>query len=94
MPILTPGEEQVMKDTFRAAMLRAADIIDRITQNDVVDAQMALLATGVRLQDLAKIDRALVASCHLRSCVALHGDAPDETRARQILDDMKERVKA
>ena len=67
---LTAGEEEVMRESFRATMLRAADIIDRITQDDVADAQAALFASGVKVGDLAKIDRALVASCHLRACAA------------------------
>lgn len=94
MSVLTPGEEQVMRDTFQAAMLRAAAIIDAITQDDVADAQAAMFAQGVRLADLTKIDRALIASCHLRSCAVMPGNTPDNDRAELIAETLLARVRA
>lgn len=34
--LLSPEEESVMKATFKATMLRAAQIVERITANDVL----------------------------------------------------------
>ena len=92
MKELNEQEEMVMKQTFKVTMLRAAEIIDRITQEDVADAQMALYREGVKLSDLAKIDRALIASCHLRSCAELSGNADDTKRAKMIAGDLKSRL--
>jgi hypothetical protein len=80
--VLTDGEEEVMRAAFKATMLRAADIVDHITDDDVAEAQMVLFASGVRLGDLRKIDRALVASCHLRACAEGVPNQP----ARQIAE--------
>lgn len=91
---LSESEEMVMKQAFKVTMLRAADIIDRITQEDVADAQMALYRQGVSLTNLAKIDRALVAACHLRSCVQIAGEAPDKVRADFIAGELKAKVTA
>lgn len=93
MKELTASEQEVMKATFKATILRAAAIIDRITQEDVADAQMALYRQGVKLSDLAKIDRALVASCHLRSCAELAGDVDDHERAVTIRSELINRVR-
>lgn len=66
--VLNADEEQAMRMTFKATMIRAADIIDRITSDDVLEYQAMLLASGSTLEQVAKVDRALVASCHLRAC--------------------------
>ncbi len=50
-------------------MLRCADIISRITEADVLEAQAVLLASGVSLDKVAKIDRAMLAEKHIRACV-------------------------
>jgi len=65
---LSPGEEEVMKMTFKAAMLRAADIVDHITANDVLEAQAQMLRDGVPLSKVHRLDRAMIASAHLRLC--------------------------
>lgn len=69
---LSPDEEAVMRVTFKATMLRCADLIDGITASDVLDAQAELLATGSTLEQAARLDRATLASAHLRAC-ALKG---------------------
>jgi hypothetical protein len=84
---LSPAEEQVMRDTFKAALLRAADVIDRITDRHVLDAQRQLLREGVELDKVAKVDRAMLASAHLRSCAALGMNAQATTAdVRKLLD--------
>lgn len=65
---LTAAEEAIMKETFKATMRRAADIIDRITTSDVLRAQRVLLRDGVPLVDVCRLDRASLASAHLRAC--------------------------
>jgi hypothetical protein len=75
---LSPAEELVMKQTFKATMLRAAAIIDRITKDDVTDAQLSLYREGVGLLELHRVDRAMLASAHLRSCAEM-GDAAQAT---------------
>jgi hypothetical protein len=90
---LTAAEEVVMRETFKAAMLRAAAIIDGITQEDVTDAQMALYKTGTPLANLHLVDRALIAACHIRSCVEMECGHDERLRAEAILKDLKGRVK-
>jgi hypothetical protein len=65
---LTPAENSIMKATARAAMLRAAEIIDKITEDDVLEQQARGLREGMNLEQVAKIDRAMVASAYLRVC--------------------------
>lgn len=67
---LSPDEEMVMRATFKAAMLRAADIIENITEDDVLTLQAQMLRDGVKLDVVARIDRAMVACAHLRACAA------------------------
>jgi hypothetical protein len=69
-PVFTAGEEQIMRQSFAATMLRAAAIIDGITQADVEEAQQLLFLSGCTVRDVAKIDRALVAASYLRACAA------------------------
>lgn len=66
---LSPAEEWAMKEAFRKTMLRCADIIARITDDDVLEAQAVLLADGVSFDRVAKIDRAMLADKHIRACV-------------------------
>ena len=54
--------------SFRAIMLRAADMVDTINERDVLDAQELGLRNGMTLEQVAKIDRALLASIHIREC--------------------------
>jgi len=54
--------------TTHRAMLRAADIIDRITDADVTRARDTMLHRGAKIEDVAKIDRARLASAYLREC--------------------------
>jgi hypothetical protein len=89
---LNAGEESVMKETFKATMLRAAAIIDAITADDVTDAQMALYHTGVKLPDLQKVDRALIASCHLRACVDENFGEDERARAEAILSNLQKQI--
>jgi hypothetical protein len=65
---LTRSEEIVLHATFKETMMRAAEILDHITDSDVQDAQMAMHAQGVSLAQLAKIDRAMIGAAHLRAC--------------------------
>lgn len=66
--VLSVDEEATMKATFKATMLRAARIVERITEDDVLEAQAQLLATGSTLEQVARIDRAMLAATHLRAC--------------------------
>lgn len=66
----TQGEDQAMRMTMKASFLRAADIIDRITANDVLNAQAHLLATGTSLEKAARLDRAHLAAAHFRAIAA------------------------
>lgn len=68
--ILTAGEQQIMAMTMKAALLRAADVIDNIKASDVLDAQVAMYRSGVSLSRVQLVDRAMIASAHLRSCAA------------------------
>lgn len=65
---LSAAEKQAARMTFKATMLRAADIVERITADDVLLAQAELLSTGSTLEQVAKIDRAMLAATHLRAC--------------------------
>jgi hypothetical protein len=86
MKELTDDEELVMKASFKATMLRAADIIDRITNADVMEAQAILFGAGVALGKVARIDRAMVAASYLRACaVGMAEDA--NTRVAQLRED-------
>jgi hypothetical protein len=67
---LSPEENAIMRATFRATMLRAADIIDKITQDDVLEQQARGLREGMTLQQVSKMDRAMIASAYLRLCAA------------------------
>lgn len=67
---LTAGEELIMRESFAATMLRAAAIIDGITQADVEEAQGILFVSGCTVSDVAKIDRAMLAASYLRACAA------------------------
>lgn len=72
---LSPSEEAVMEATFKATMLRAADILDRINADDVADAQLVMHRNGLSLEQLAKIDRAMIGTAHLRACALRGKDA-------------------
>ncbi len=67
---LSPNENVTMRATFKATMLRAADIIDKITEDDVLEQQARGLREGMTLQQVSKIDRAMLASAYLRLCAA------------------------
>jgi hypothetical protein len=89
---LSAAEESMMERAFEVTMLRAAEITDRITQADVVDAQVALLGQGCSFAQVAKIDRAMLASAHIRSCAM--GLANDEARrVAGIIGSLKEKVR-
>jgi hypothetical protein len=85
---LTVGEEEIMKQTFKAAMLRAADIIDHISDVDVRDAQLALYRDGVRdYSKLGMVDRGMIASAHLRACAVMGNKAQATTSdVRKLLE--------
>ena len=59
--------EAEIKAITRQCMIRAAEVIDKITNDDVLAHQGALLAGGMPLEKLAKVDRAMLAACHLRA---------------------------
>lgn len=63
---LSLEENSVMRATFKLAMLRAADIIDKITEDDVLEQQARGLREGMKLEQVAKMDRAMIASTYLR----------------------------
>ncbi len=65
---LSIDEENVMRMTFTTTMLRAAQIIEKITEGDVLDMQAMLLSEGASLEKVARVDRAMVAAAHLRAC--------------------------
>ena len=67
---LSPEEEAVMKATFKATMLRAAEIVERITADDVLEQQALQLAHGATLEQVARMDRAMLAVAHLRACAS------------------------
>ncbi len=73
--VLSPSEETVMRESFAATMLRAAAIIDGITNADVMEAQAILFGSGCKLSDLAKLDRAMLAASYLRACAAGMSDS-------------------
>jgi hypothetical protein len=80
----TPSEQMVMEQTLKASFLRAADIIDRITEQDVIDAQLVLHREGIsKFEDLWRVDRAMLAAAHFRA-IALKG-----SEARVKPDDLK-----
>jgi len=66
--LFSADEKQAINMTYKATMLRAAEIIERITPDDVLEAQAVLLASGSTLEQVAKIDRAMLAATHLRAC--------------------------
>lgn len=68
MKVLSQDEENIMRITTSAAFERAADIIDKITAGDVLDMQARGLAEGMTLDQVARIDRAMLAASHLRAC--------------------------
>lgn len=76
--VLSPAEETIMAEAFKASLLRAADVIDGITKSDVEDVQLALFREGVTLDKLHRVDRAMLASAHLRSC-AMKGSLAQAT---------------
>lgn len=90
---LTPGEEMVMRQSFRATMLRAAAILERLTNDDVKDMQIALLATGCTVLQVTKVDRCMVGAAHLRACA--ENLANDEVkRATSMIDKMRQEVRS
>ena len=72
-PMFNPAERQMYHTTFKAAMLRAAEIVERITQQNVEEAQLEMHRQGVSLANLTKIDRATLAVAHLRAIAAGKG---------------------
>lgn len=60
---VTAHEEQIIK----ATMENAADMIDQISNADVAHYQAEMLAAGVPLEKVARLDRAMVASAKLRA---------------------------
>ena len=66
--VLSDNEEIVMKATFKATMLRCADIIDHMTNDDVLAKQLDLLREGVTLTQISRLDRAMLAAAWFRLC--------------------------
>ena len=66
-PMFTEAERKMFHVTMARAFRRAADILDKITQRDVEEAQVEISRQGVSLENLATIDRAALASAHFRS---------------------------
>lgn len=64
---MNPKEKSVMEMTMKASFSRAADIIDGITEQDVLDMQAHLLATGSTVANVSKVDRAMLAATHFRA---------------------------
>ncbi len=67
-PVLSAAEQSMMEVTFKATMLRAADIVEKITADDVLEMQAMLLRDGATLEKVARVDRASLAVAHLRAC--------------------------
>lgn len=84
--VLSPAEEAMMKHTFAVTMKRAAEVIDAITDDDVLDAARVLLAEGMSLAQVAKIDRAMLGSAHLRAC-ALNLDPQQASTIKRLLSE-------
>lgn len=82
---LSPAEEAMMKMTFEVSMRRAADIIDHITEMDVLDMQRELLRTGSPMSKVCRMDRAMLAAAHLRAC-AENGREVDHAMVRKELE--------
>ena len=72
---LTPGESAVMRETTRAALLRAAAVIDALTEVDVFETQAILLAQGCTVKQVAQIDRAMLGANYLRACALGNPDS-------------------
>jgi hypothetical protein len=68
--VLSSEERYVMRITFKVAMIRAAEIVESITAGDVLDMQARLLAKGISLENVAKLDRAMLGATHLRAIAA------------------------
>jgi hypothetical protein len=82
--VLSPAEDAMMRMAFTATMKRAADVIDAITDGDVLDAQQALLQDGMALTLVARIDRARLGCAHLRAC-ALNLDPQQVSTIRRLV---------
>lgn len=79
--VLSADEEMVMKQSFKAPMLRAAAIIDGITNDDVMEAQAILFGSGVPIGKLHAVDRAMVAASYFRACaVGMAENAAERVR--------------
>lgn len=63
----TPEQKQIRALTTKLTLERAAEIIDKITLDDVVTSQAQLLQMGNTLTEVSKLDRALIASAHFRA---------------------------
>lgn len=81
---LSPAEEAVMKHAFAVTMKRAAEILDAITEDDVLGAQRVLLTEGMTLVQVAKLDRAMLGAAHLRAC-ALQLDPQQASTIKRLL---------
>lgn len=66
-PMYSAAERAIYNATLKASFLRAAAIIDKITQADVEHAQVEMVSRGASLLQASKVDRALLASTHLRA---------------------------
>lgn len=73
--ILSPDEKMVMEQTFKASFIRAAAVIEKITQDDVLDMQARLLSEGVPLEKVARVDRLDCAVAYLKAIAAGQGRA-------------------
>jgi hypothetical protein len=64
---MTPNERAVMAAAVKATLLRAAEIINGITLDDVREAQVEMFSRGCSLLECSRVDRAIIAAAHLKA---------------------------
>ena len=71
---LTPEEQMMMNLAVKTTMLRAADVIEKITERDVEAMQVEMFMSGVSLNECETINRLTLAANYLRYCAEGGGD--------------------
>jgi hypothetical protein len=69
---MTRKEQFVMRSTAKETLLKAADMIDKITQSDVAEMRLDCIKAGMSRENVERIDRAYVGSAHLRALAEEH----------------------
>jgi hypothetical protein len=60
--------EQQMKLAYKSKMLRAADVIEKITERDVKAVQVEMFMSGISLNKCETINEITLAAAYLRYC--------------------------